>query len=72
MYVCMCVCMYVCTYVCMYVCMCVCMYVCMYVCIGYKTFRGNMISLSDLEELILGLKENDLLCHSHLLTGEPQ
>ncbi len=36
---------------------------------GYKSFRGQRLDSNDLAELYLGLKENDLLNYTHLLTG---
>ena len=36
---------------------------------GYKSFRGQRLNSEDLSELFLGLKENDLLKYTHILTG---
>ncbi|KDO33344.1 pyridoxal kinase [Saprolegnia parasitica CBS 223.65] len=36
---------------------------------GYKKFRGQRMDAAQLEEVVLGLEENDLLNYSHLLTG---
>jgi len=36
---------------------------------GYASFRGQRLDSSDLSELYLGLKENDLINYTHVLTG---
>jgi pyridoxine kinase len=36
---------------------------------GYKTFSGERLTGEQLEDLIKGLENNDLLHYSHLLTG---
>lgn len=36
---------------------------------GYKSFRGQRLDSEDLSDLYLGLKENELLNYSHVLTG---
>lgn len=36
---------------------------------GYKSFRGQRVNAADLSELFLGLKENELLNYTHILTG---
>ena len=36
---------------------------------GYKSFRGQRLNSDDLDELFLGLKENNLVNYTHLLTG---
>jgi pyridoxine kinase len=36
---------------------------------GYKSFRGQRLDSNDLSELFLGLKENNLVNYTHLLTG---
>lgn len=36
---------------------------------GYKSFRGQRLDSADLSEIFLGLKENELLNYTHVLTG---
>lgn len=36
---------------------------------GYKSFRGQRLNSDDLSDLFLGLKENELLNYTHVLTG---
>ena len=36
---------------------------------GYREFKGQVLTSDDLQELIAGLRTNDLLQYSHVLTG---
>jgi pyridoxine kinase len=36
---------------------------------GYKSFRGQRLDSKDLTDLYLGLKDNDLIDYTHILTG---
>lgn len=35
----------------------------------YKTFKGQRLNSDELEELFNGLRENNLIDYTHLLTG---
>ena len=38
--------------------------------VGYKQCKGQVLNASDLQEIVLGLRGNNLLCnYTHLLTG---
>ena len=45
-------------------------YVVMLLCIEYREYRGQVLTSDNLQELISGLRNNDLLHYSHLLTGK--
>ncbi len=36
---------------------------------GYKQFKGQVLHSKELEDIISGLRVNDLLHYSHILTG---
>lgn len=36
---------------------------------GYETVKGQVLEATDLEELFKGLLANDLVHHTHMLTG---
>lgn len=36
---------------------------------GYGVFKGQVLNATDLQELYSGLKDNELLKYSHVLTG---
>ena len=39
--------------------------------VGYKHFKGQVLNASDLQEIVSGLRDNNLLCnYTHLLTGK--
>ncbi len=38
---------------------------------GYPTWQGEKLTGEQLGKLVQGLKANNLICYSHLLTGEP-
>ena len=66
----------VCAYVCVCVRACVCVCVSTPACplsTGYKQFKGQVLNSKDLQEIVSGLRENNLLRnYTHLLTGERQ
>ena len=37
---------------------------------GYKTFKGQVLNANDLDQLIDGLRSNELLSYDYLLTGK--
>ena len=37
---------------------------------GYKEFKGQVLNSSDLSSLVGGLRSNNLLHYSHMLTGQ--
>jgi pyridoxal/pyridoxine/pyridoxamine kinase len=37
---------------------------------GYPVLKGHVFDGQHLLELLAGLKANDLLCHTHLLSGD--
>lgn len=39
-------------------------------CSGYKEFKGQVLNSSDLASLVGGLRSNNLLRYSHMLTGK--
>ena len=45
-------------------------YIVMLLCIEYREYRGQVLTSDNLQELISGLRNNDLLHYSHLLTGK--
>ena len=45
-------------------------YIVMLLCIEYREYGGQVLTSDDLQDLISGLRNNDLLHYSHLLTGK--
>ena len=55
--------------------MCVCVCECGYVTVAvsatdYVGFKGQVLGAEDLDALVTGLRSNNLLKYTHLLTGE--